>query len=128
MKTIKVVAAIIKKDDRIFITQRGSGEYKGLWEFPGGKVEINESNDEALKREIMEELGVTISVNNHVHTVEYDYPNFHLSMDCYFSTITEGEITLFEHQSAKWVTKDELEDIEWIEADVQIIDVLLKMM
>ncbi len=128
MKIIKVVAAIIKEDNKILTTQRGHGDYAGLWEFPGGKVEDGEDNFDALKREILEELGVKIDVEEHVYTVEYDYPTFHLSMDCYFAHIISGSMELHVHQSAKWITKEQLDEVEWLEADIQIIDKLKEIL
>ena len=117
MKTIKVVAAIIKDDDRIFATQRGYGEFKDGWEFPGGKVEAGETPQKALKREIMEEL-----VGELIDTIEYDYPNFHLSMDCFWCKIVSGELVLKEAEDARWLTKDMLDSVEWLPADVALIE------
>ncbi len=122
MKTIKVVAAIIKDDDRIFATQRGYGEFKDGWEFPGGKVEIGETPQKALKREIMEELETVISVGELIDTIEYDYPNFHLSMDCFWCKIVSGELVLKEAEDARWLTKDMLDSVEWLPADVALIE------
>lgn len=122
MKTIKVVAAIIKDDDRIFATQRGYGEFKDGWEFPGGKVEAGETPQKALKREIMEELETVISVGELIDTIEYDYPNFHLSMDCFWCKIVSGELVLKEAEDAKWLTKDMLDSVEWLPADVALIE------
>ena len=121
MKTINVVAAIIIKDNKILATQRGYGEFKGGWEFPGGKIEKNETPEEALKREIFEELGVKIQVNEYINTVEYDYPNFHLSMKCYICRLIDERIELKEHSALKWLTKGELNSINWLPADVEII-------
>lgn len=114
MKTIHVVAAIIKDGNKIFATQRGYGEFKDGWEFPGGKVEPNETSRQAIIREIKEELDTTIQV-------EYDYPNFHLSMECFICTILEGKLTLLEHESAKWLTKDTLDLVDWLPADLGLI-------
>lgn len=125
MKTINVVAAIILDEEkRILATQRGYGEYEGWWEFPGGKIEPGEGPEVALRREIMEELGVEIVVENLLCTVEYDYPKFHLSMLCYMCRISNGEIDLREHKSAQWLTKETLDDVEWLPADVEVIKLL----
>lgn len=121
MKTIRVVAAIIKDNDKIFATQRGYGEFKDGWEFPGGKIELNESPEDALFREIKEELDTEINVEEYLDTVEYDYPNFHLSMDCFICTIKNGDLTLKEHEAAKWLNKDELESVDWLPADRGLI-------
>ncbi len=128
LKTIHVVAAIIKKDNKIFATQRGYGEFKGGWEFPGGKVEPNESNEEALIREIKEELDSTIQIDSYFDTVEYDYPTFHLSMDCFLCSIVSGDLSLLEHLQSKWLTKDELYSVDWLKADLGLIDKLKKSM
>ena len=122
MKTIKVVDAIIKDDDRIFATQRGYGEFKDGWEFPGGKVEAGETPQKALKREIMEELETMISVGELIDTIEYDYPNFHLSMDCFWCKIVSGKLVLKEAEDARWLTKDMLDSVEWLPADVALIE------
>lgn len=122
MKTIKVVAAIIKDDDRIFATQRGYGEFKDGWEFPGGKVEAGETPQKALKREIMEELETMIFVGELIDTIEYDYPNFHLSMDCFWCKIVSGKLVLKEAEDARWLTKDMLDSVEWLPADVALIE------
>lgn len=126
MKTIRVVAAIIKTTDEkgepiIFATQRGYGDFKGGWEFPGGKIEEGETPQEALVREIQEELETEIVVGELIDTIEYDYPTFHLSMDCFWATIVSGNLVLKEHQAAKWLTKDELDAMEWLPADVTLI-------
>lgn len=126
MKTIRVVAAVIKavnKDNEpiIFATQRGYGEFKGGWEFPGGKIEEGETPQEALKREIMEELDTVIAVGELIDTIEYDYPTFHLSMDCFWSEIVSGDLVLKEHEAAKWLTKDGLDSVEWLPADVTLV-------
>ena len=124
-KTIKVVAAIIRKGDKIFATQRGYGDFKDGWEFPGGKVEPGESSKEALVREIREELDADINVGNLLTTVEYDYPQFHLSMDCFWATLVEGsEMKLLEHEAAKWLTRDQLDSVEWLPADTAVIDII----
>ena len=121
MKTVKVVAAVIKKDNRIFATERGYGDFKDMWEFPGGKIEPGESGPEALKREIREELDTVIEVGDYIETVEYDYPTFHLSMECYWCTVKEGKLTLLEHENAIWLDRDSLLSVEWLPADLMII-------
>ena len=122
MKTIRVVAAVIRDGNRIFATQRGYGDFKGGWEFPGGKIEEGESPQEALVREIKEELETEIAVGELIDTIEYDYPTFHLSMDCFWVEIVSGDILLKEHEAAKWLTKETLDSVEWLPADVSIID------
>ena len=122
MKTVKVVAAVIRKDNRIFATERGYGEFKDKWEFPGGKIEQGESGPEALKREIREELDTIIEVGDYIDTIEYDYPTFHLSMECYWCTVVEGKLTLLEHENALWLDRDSLLSVEWLPADLVIID------
>ena len=122
MKTVKVVAAVIRKDNRIFATERGYGEFKDKWEFPGGKIESGESGPEALKREIREELDTIIDVGDYIDTIEYDYPTFHLSMECYWCTVVEGKLTLLEHENALWLDRDSLLSVEWLPADLVIID------
>ena len=125
MKTINVVAAIIVSEDkRIFATQRGYGDYKGWWEFPGGKIEEGESREEALKREIMEELACPIKVGKFFDTIEYDYPKFHLHMDCFLCSLDSVEPSLLEHMSAKWLKLSELSEVKWLEADLSIIEKL----
>lgn len=124
MKVIKVVAAIIVEDNKIFATQRGYGDFKGGWEFPGGKIEAGELPQEALIREIKEELDTEIAVGELIDTIEYDYPNFHLSMDCFWAKIVSGDLILKEHAAAKWLTKDELDSVEWLPADIALIDKL----
>lgn len=127
MKTIKVVAAIIRDGDRIFATQRGYGEYKDGWEFPGGKVELGETSQEALIREIKEELDADIVVGDMLTTVEYDYPTFHLSMDCFWAALVEGsKMKLLEHEAAKWLAMDELDEVEWLPADVNVVEAIKK--
>ncbi len=122
MKTIKVVAAIIRKGDRIFATQRGYGEFKDGWEFPGGKVEPGETPEEALIREIREELDADIEVGSLLTTVEYDYPKFHLSMDCFWTELVPGsEMKLIEHEACRWLSIDELEEVNWLPADIEVI-------
>ena len=127
MKTIRVVAAVIKavKEDGepiIFATQRGYGELKGGWEFPGGKIEKGETPQEALKREIMEELDTEIAVGELIDTIEYDYPTFHLSMDCFWCEVVKGNLVLKEAEDARWLTKNQLREVEWLPADVTLVD------
>lgn len=129
MKTVRVVAAAIKAVNKkgetvIFATQRGCGEFKGGWEFPGGKIEEGETPEEALKREIMEELATEISVGELIETVEYDYPSFHLSMDCFWCEIVKGNLVLKEHEAAMWLRKDELDSVKWLPADITLIDII----
>lgn len=126
MKTIKVVAAVIRAGSCIFATQRGYGEFKDGWEFPGGKVEPGEAPEEALVREIREELGAEIEVRDLIDTIEYDYPNFHLSMKCYWATLVSGTLELKEHEAAKWLTKDTLYTVDWLPADVTLIEKIQK--
>ena len=128
MKTIHVVAAIIRNaDGRIFCTQRGYGEWKGWWEFPGGKVEDGETPQEALRREIREELASEIEVGELLTTVEYDYPKFHLSMQCYFCTLVSGKLTLLEHEAARWLSPNELYSVQWLPADEEVIKLIRKI-
>lgn len=122
MKTIRVVAAVILSDGRIFVTQRGYGYFKGGWEFPGGKIEDGETPEAALKREILEELETEITVGELIDTIEYDYPNFHLSMDCFWCEIVSGNLVLKEHKAAKWLDKEALYSVEWLPADVLLIE------
>ena len=127
MKTVRVVAAVIKAENEdgqpiIFATQRGYGDLKGGWEFPGGKIEDEETPQEALRREIMEELDTEISVGELIDTIEYDYPTFHLSMDCFWCEIVKGDLVLKEHEAAKWLTADELDSVDWLPADVTLIE------
>ena len=132
MKTIRVVAAITKAVNKngetiIFATQRGYGELKGGWEFPGGKIEEGETPQEALRREIMEELETEIIVGELIDTIEYDYPTFHLSMDCFWAEIISGDLVLTEHEAAKWLTKEELGDVDWLPADITLIEKIRRM-
>ena len=129
MKTIRVVAAVIKAVDEqgkeiLFATQRGYGDMKGGWEFPGGKIEPGETPQEALKREIQEELDTKIKVGSLIDTIEYDYPTFHLSMACFLAEIDSGNLVLKEHEAARWLTKEELDSVDWLPADVLLIDTL----
>lgn len=128
MKTIRVVAAVIRDGSRIFATQRGYGEYKDGWEFPGGKIEEGETPQEALAREINEELDTEIEVGEYIDTIEYDYPNFHLSMDCFWCKILDGDLVLKEHEAAKWLDKNTIDDVDWLPADITIIDKIKKEM
>ena len=122
MKQIEVVAAIIRKDDKIFATQRGYGDYKDGWEFPGGKIEPGESPEEALKREIWEELETRIVIERLVKIVEYDYPQFHLKMHCFWCHVESGSLTLKEHEAARWLSKEQLDSVDWLPADLEVID------
>ena len=126
MKKIEVVAAILHRDGAYFATQRGYGEFEGMWEFPGGKIEPGESREVALKREIQEELGVDITIENLLCTTEYNYPSFHLTMHCYICSIEAGEIVLREHKSARWLRPEELGSVEWLPADEDVISRLNK--
>lgn len=130
MKTIRVVAAIIcddrKNPSRIFATARGYGEFKGQWEFPGGKIEEGESPENALRREIREELETEIEIGELIHTIEYDYPTFHLSMDCFLAQVISGDLALKEAEAARWLTKSELYDVQWLPADLSLIAMLEK--
>lgn len=121
MKTIKVVAAVIRSNGRIFATQRGYGEFKDGWEFPGGKIEAGETPQQALVREIKEELDTEIKVGELIDTVEYGYPGFHLSMDCFWAEIISGSLVLKEHEAAKWLAADELDTMDWLPADRDLI-------
>ena len=123
-KHIVVVAAIIVRDGRIFATQRGYGDWKDWWEFPGGKIEPGESTEDALKREIREELATEIEVDELLTTVEYDYPKFHLTMHCYLCTIISGDLSLLEHEDARWLALDELDSVKWLPADKDVIEKL----
>lgn len=122
MKTVRVVAAVIRKDDKIFATQRGYGEFKDGWEFPGGKIEEGETPEQALAREIKEELNTEIQVGELIGTIEYDYPKFHLSMDCFWCEIMQGGLELKEHEAARWLSKEELYSVDWLPADVGVVE------
>lgn len=121
-KIIRVVAAIIVDDGKIFATQRGYGEFKDGWEFPGGKIDAGETPEEALIREIKEELDTELEVGELLDTVEYDYPKFHLSMDCFICSIRSGDLVLKEHEAAQWLTKENLDTVDWLPADLGLID------
>ena len=122
MKTLKVAAAVIRRGDRIFATQRGYGEFRGGWEFPGGKVEPGETPQEALAREILEELDAQIEVGSLIRTVEYDYPSFHLSMECFWCELAGDHVILKEHEAARWLSVGELGEVDWLPADLLLID------
>ena len=126
MKAIRVVAAVIRKGNRIFATQRGYGEFKDGWEFPGGKIEPGETPQEALVREIREELETEIRVGDLIDTIEYDYPAFHLSMDCFWCEIVEGSLELKEHEAAKWLDRESLYTVDWLPADVGLVEKIRK--
>ena len=126
MKTVRVVAAVIRKDNKIFATQRGYGEFKDGWEFPGGKIEDGETPEQALAREIKEELDTEIQVGKLIDTIEYDYPKFHLSMDCFWCEIMQGGLELKEHEAARWLSKEELYSVDWLPADVGVVEKIKK--
>jgi len=132
MKRVRVVAAIIcdnmDNPTKVFSTARGYGDFKGQWEFPGGKIEEGETPQEALKREIKEELETEIEVGELIDTIEYDYPTFHLSMDCFLCQVISGDLTLLEAEAARWLTKNELSTVEWLPADITIIDKIKSVM
>ena len=127
-KNIKVVAAVIKNGNKIYATQRGYGEFKGGWEFPGGKIEQGETSQEALVREIEEELETKIKVNDLIDTIEYDYPTFHLSMECFWCEIIKGNLVLLEAEATKWLTKEELYSVDWLPADLLLIPKIEQIM
>ncbi|WP_036611857.1 (deoxy)nucleoside triphosphate pyrophosphohydrolase [Oribacterium sp. P6A1] len=122
MKIVRVVAAVIVSEGKVFATQRGYGEFKDGWEFPGGKIETGETPEAALAREIKEELDTEINVEDFIETIEYDYPTFHLSMDCFLCSIKKGKLTLKEHEAAKWLDLQTIDSVEWLPADVTLID------
>ena len=122
MKVVKVVAAIIAQEGKIFATQRGYGEFKDGWEFPGGKIEEGETPQQALVREIQEELDTEVEVGDLLGTVEYDYPTFHLSMQCFLCRIKSGSLNLKEHEAARWLTEDELDSVDWLPADIEVLE------
>ena len=127
MRQIEVVAAIIRdSQNRIFATQRGGGDWKDWWEFPGGKIEPGETPQQALRREIREELDTEITVGELLHTVEWDYPKFHLTMHCFLCTVERGSLTLLEHEAARWLAPTELASVQWLPADWEVIEVLKK--
>lgn len=128
MKTVKVAAAVICRKNEVFAAARGYGEFKGQWEFPGGKIEEGETPQQALIREIKEELDIKIKIGDLIDTVEYDYPEFHLSMDCFWCSIVSGELKLLEAEDAKWLTKDKLYSVPWLPADVTLIAEIEKLM
>ena len=132
MKTVKVVAAVIcdslQGKEKIFAAARGYGEFKGLWEFPGGKIEAGETPQQALAREIQEELNAKITVGELIETIEYDYPTFHLSMDCFWCEVVEGELKLLEAEDARWLSKEELYNVQWLPADITLIEKIEKQM
>lgn len=128
MKTVRVVAAIIRNENQIFATQRGYGEFKDGWEFPGGKIEEGETPESALVREIKEELDTVISVGEKVDCIEYDYPSFHLSMECFWAEIISGDLILKEHEAAMWLSKDELDRVAWLPADIMLIKKIREQM
>lgn len=123
-KTVRVVAAVIKDNNRIFATARGYGEFKGWWEFPGGKIEAGETPEQALAREIKEELTADIEVGELIHTIEYDYPKFHLSMDCFWAEVKSGQLVLKEAEAAKWLAFDEIDSVKWLPADQELVEMI----
>lgn len=124
MKIVNVVAGIIIKDNRILSAQRGYGEFKGKWEFPGGKIENGEAEETALKRELMEELGILVEVGRAIGNVEYDYETFHLNMSCYICRILDGEIKLMEHKACQWLEVTDLRRVDWLPADINVVELL----
>ena len=127
MKTVKVAAAVIRSGEKIFAVQRGYGDFKDKWEFPGGKIEPGESPQQALKREIKEELDTEIKVNELIKTVEYDYPGFHLSMDCFWCEIITGRLTLLEAEASRWLTKKDLYSVDWLPPDMELAEDIEKI-
>jgi 8-oxo-dGTP diphosphatase len=128
MKTIEVVAAIIRKEDKIFATQRGYGDFKDWWEFPGGKMEVGETPEQALTREIEEELSTEIRIEKFLHTVEFDYPNFHLTMHCYICTLASDALHLNEHEAARWLSIGEFYSVKWLPADEELLPMIIQEM
>ena len=133
MKIIRVVAAVIKAENKnkkpvIFATQRGYGKFKDGWEFPGGKIEVGETAEEALKREIRKELDTDIEVGEKIDTVEYDYPEFHLSMDCFWCRVVKGDLILKEHEAARWLTREEMQEVDWLPADITLVEKIKQTM
>ncbi len=128
LKTVRVVAALILNQDKVLATQRGYGEFKDGWEFPGGKIEPGETPEQAIKREIREELATDIRVEQPLTTVEYDYPTFHLSMECFICKVEQGNLTLLEHEAAKWLSYDELDSVDWLPADRIVVRELRKFL
>lgn len=126
MKSINVVAAIIKRGDRILATQRGYGEFKDWWEFPGGKIEPGESPQDALVREIHEELDAAVRVERHIVDVAWDYPDFHLDMSCWLCSLVDEHVTLVEHEDARWLSASELDTVQWLPADVEVIEAITR--
>lgn len=126
MKTIEVVAGVIKDGNKIFATQRGYGDFKGGWEFPGGKMEPGETPQQALARELKEELTVDVNVGDFICTVDYDYPKFHLTMHCFYCTVVGGELKLLEHEAAKWLEKENIRSVDWLPADIEVVEALEK--
>ena len=124
MKTVEVVAAIIKKDGRIFATQRGYGDWKDYWEFPGGKLEAGETREQALMREIREELDTEIRIDKYLTTLEWDYPQFHLTMHCYMCSLVTDTLHLLEHEAARWLSKEELDSVHWLPADISLLPLI----
>lgn len=127
MKSINVVAAIILQNNKILATQRGYGEFEGGWEFPGGKIEPDETPENAIIREISEELAIEIMVEKYITTVDYDYPNFHLHMQCFLCSVIQGDLTLLEHSDAKWLSKENLETVNWLPADIVVVQKLINI-
>lgn len=127
MKTIEVVAAVIRSDDKILATKRGYGEFINMWEFPGGKMEEGETQENALKREIKEELEADINIETFITTVDYDYPNFHLTMHCFLCTLPNNDLTLKEHNDAQWLSYDNLGSVDWLPADIEVVEKVLTL-